>query len=190
MNMIYIATSSESKDLLGILELQSRNLRGARKADDLSAEGFVTLVHDLPLLQDLGTNHLHVVAKAGDTVVGYALVMERAFAPRIPELTPLFEHIDGLEYRGTPLAKANYVVMGQVCIDRAYRGQGLFRRLYAAYGDQLRPHFDYVVTEISGLNHRSRDAHLGVGFEILEEYSAPDGSPWTVVLWALGSAEP
>lgn len=183
--MISIAAARGDADLEGILQLQQRNLRRALTPESIASEGFVTLEHDLDLLRAMNSPFPHIVAKEEDTVVGYALVMERWVAPRIPDLAPLFAHIDRLEVDGVRLAETRYVVMGQVCVDRAYRGQGLFRRIYAAYGRQLRSHFDYVLTEISGHNQRSRDAHLHVGFEVVDRYSAPDGSPWLVVGWAL-----
>ena len=82
------------------------------------------------------------------------------------------------------LKDRRYYVMGQVCVAKAYRGKGVFDRLYAAHREHLRHRFDACVTEISVRNPRSLRAHARVGFEELERYrDAAD--EWVVVIWDL-----
>jgi len=92
----------------------------------------------------------------------------------------MFERLDAnAEVKGR-----RYYVMGQICVAKAYRGQGVFDRLYAAHREHLRHRFDACVTEISVRNPRSLRAHARVGFEELERYrDAAD--EWVVVIWDL-----
>ena len=66
------------------------------------------------------------------TVVGFALVMLSNFRNEIEVLIPMFERIDEL----VPKDKT-YVIMGQICVDKNYRKQGIFRGLYDFYRTQL-----------------------------------------------------
>jgi len=119
----------------------------------------------------------HIIAKDNDSVIGFALVMLSSFRNEIKLLIPLFEKIDEL----VPKRKT-YVVMGQICIDRNYRKQGLFRALYHFYKSELEEQFDFLVTEIDVTNVRSLQAHEAVGFKIIDSYEE-DGIVWNIVSW-------
>jgi hypothetical protein len=73
--------------------------------------------------------------------------------------------------------------MGQICIDKPYRGEGIFQKLYNYQREVLSTYFDYCITEISQLNTRSIKAHLRQGFQIIDTHSDDHGSIWEMVLW-------
>ena len=175
--------AATAADLPQILALQQRNLPVAISDEEARQQGFVTVQHDLPLLSEMNTPYPHQVAVADDRVVGYTLMMQRAFAQRIPVLVPLFERIDGLHWQEQPLTSLDYFVMGQVAVDKAYRGQGLFDGLYRAMAERLLPPFQLIVTEIATRNTRSLRAHARVGFKVLQRFVAPDGEDWSIVAW-------
>jgi GNAT superfamily N-acetyltransferase len=102
----------------------------------------------------------------------------------IPVLVPMFEEIDRIRYKGQLLKEARYIAMGQVCVDKIYRGQGVFAGLYLEMSRLMKRHFDIIITEISSRNTRSLRAHEKVGFEVLREYEA-GGELWVVVGLAL-----
>ena len=54
--------------------------------------------------------------------------------------------------------------MGQICIDKPWRGRGLFDQLYAAHRQHLSGRYDCCITEVATRNGRSMSAHLRVGF--------------------------
>jgi predicted GNAT superfamily acetyltransferase len=72
--------------------------------------------------------------------------------------------------------------MGQVCIAKGYRGQGIFQGLYQEMANQLEPHFEYIITEVSKRNPRSIRAHEKVGFLNVREYTSDDGEEWVILL--------
>ena len=88
----------------------------------------------------------------------------------------MFETADQL------LPNKNYLAMGQVCIDKPFRGKGIFKNLYAYYRDELSNQFDCLFTEVATLNTRSLNAHIAVGFEILDTQTT-DGTSWEMVNW-------
>src|SRR5205807_1770175 len=98
----------------------------------------------------------------------------RAF---IPILAPMFERL-----RALGILDRRCYVMGQICVARRWRGQGVFDLLYRAHRDLLRSRYDFVVTEVATRNLRSMRAHQRIGFTELERYrDATD--EWSVLRW-------
>ncbi|GAB3896359.1 GNAT family N-acetyltransferase [Spirosoma agri] len=182
--MIIITTVQSEADVQGILTLQQANLRKNVPLAVQIDQGFVTVEHDPAVLTRMNQAAPSIIAKDGETVVGYCLTMLPEFGTDVPELVPLFTLINTLDYNGKPLSDYPYYVMGQVCVADGYRGQRLFDRMYqhhrAVYSDRYR----LLITDISANNVRSLRAHARVGFEPLHEFHDPViGETWVVVLW-------
>lgn len=174
-NICYSRSNNE-EEFLGILDIQRRNVKSVLSGDEMRSEGFVTVVHSLELLKKMHQLCPHILAKNGNMVVGYALAMVPELRVDIPILAPLFEMTDDL------LPDRNYLVMGQICIDKPYRGKGLFSGMYKFYREQLHRDFECLVTEVSASNQRSLQAHLHVGFEILNT-RLDKGAEWNMMVW-------
>jgi GNAT superfamily N-acetyltransferase len=183
--MLTFGPAETDAHLQQILELQAANLPQHITPAEALEQGFVTVCHELGLLREMNEPHRHSLAWSGSELAGYALVMEPRFRARIPVLIPMFELLDDLPWHGRPLRHWRYFVMGQVCVAKAYRGQGAFAGLYHDLQARLRSSFDVVVTEISMRNPRSVRAHEKIGFEPLHRYIDPDGEDWLVVGWPL-----
>lgn len=181
--MFTYGPSTTDAHLQQIMALQKANLPRNISRQEASEQGFVTVDHDMETLQDMNTPYRHSAAWAGEELAGYALVMETRFRHRIPILFPMFELLDGIPWRGQPLRDWRYYVMGQVCVAKPYRGQGVFEGLYLDMRNRLSSHFDLVVTEISTRNLRSIRAHEKVGFQNIHEYADPHGEQWVIVGW-------
>lgn len=179
---ISFTLASSTEDLQQIITLQAANLERHISNDEAVEQGFVTVVHDLPLLEEMNRTEQSIIAKDGERVVGYCLSMPTSFRDLIPVLVPMFEKIDHLSFKNSLLKDSRYLVMGQVCIDKAYRGRGVFDGMYAKMQAELSSKYDYLITEIASRNTRSRRAHQRVGFEDLLSYSA-DAEQWELVLW-------
>lgn len=169
-------------DLRGILSLQAANHRDLITPQERAANGFLSLRHDLGLLREMNHPWGHVVSveTATGRVVGYALTMEQRFRSRLPLLDPMFTRIERLEWRARPVHAWRWYVMGQVCVAKERRGQGLVERMYAEQRRLTAPGYDLVVTEISRLNPRSIRAHEKAGWEVLDIYEDA-GEEWVVV---------
>lgn len=173
------------RDVESILALQAENHRDVVDAETAQREGFTSVRHDPAVLHAMNRAYPSAIAVSGDVLAGYALMMAQQFRKDVPILEPMFSLFERLEWRGEPLAgNARWFVMGQVCVAKAFRGQGVFDGVYhqlrAAYASQ----FDFVLTEISQRNVRSMRAHRRVGFETLHVYrdEAADET-WEVVVW-------
>lgn len=169
-------------DLHGILTLQAQNIKQHLSQKEKQKEGFVTVEHSIEQLKKMQRVSSQIVALHNNTVVGYALVMPPQLRKTIPVLTPLFDLLDTLKYKGKYLKNQAYYVMGQICIEKDFRGHGLFRQLYTAHRKRLCSLYDFCITEISSSNIKSLNAHQKIGFEKLHAFH--DGTDdWIVVLW-------
>jgi ribosomal protein S18 acetylase RimI-like enzyme len=175
----------DERDLLQILELQRRNLVHNLTPREASTDGFVTVEHTIDVLSLMHAISPSVVAKRGDVLAGYALMMPVDCRSFIPVLEPMFERMSKFRHYGRPLLEHRMYVMGQVCIDAVYRGQGLFEMMYREHQHQFADRFDFIVTEVAIGNTRSRRAHERVGFEAIDRYRDATNE-WVVLLWDFG----
>jgi len=181
--MVTIDIAQSENDFEGIKDLNVRNLYGVNSAREEQSQGFVTCPYSVDDIKIMNNPYPHIIANFNDTIVGYCLVMLKQHSDVMPVLQPMFELISRLDLYGQALSEMRYFTMGQVCVDKAHRGTGVFYRMYDYLKDQMQGNFDLVITEISALNTRSLRAHEKQGFIILKEYQAPDGHPWVVVCW-------
>lgn len=177
MKPILYKRASTLNELEQIRTLQLQNSSQNISSEEKLQEGFVTVQHSVALLEQMNSACAHIIAKDNDAVVGFALVMLSGFRNEIKALIPMFERIDKL----VPKDKT-YVVMGQICVDKNHRKQGIFRGLYHFYREELQHQFDYLITEVAAINLRSMQAHEAIGFKIIDTYNE-DGIVWNIVLW-------
>lgn len=180
--MIIYTSSKNDKDLSGILNLQRNNLAGNLQQEEIQSQGFVTVLHSMEDLQKMNAIEQHIIAKDNDTVVAYLLAMTEKSKFDIPVLVPMFELFETIQYKNKTLSEYNYMVVGQVCVDKKYRGQGVLDKCYDLYINKFRTRYDFAVTEIATSNQRSLNAHKRIGFRTIQEYVAPKGETWAIVL--------
>ena len=175
--------TSSLHDLEGILQLQKHNLPSNLSPEEIKSQGFVTVNHTLDQLTNLNNIEKHIIAKDKDTVIGYLLAVTKASMSAIPVLIPMFEAFNKTSFKGKLIADYHYIVIGQACVDKAYRGQGVFDQLYQTYKEHYSHRYDFAITEIDVTNLRSRNAHKRVGFEEVSTYTSPDDKEWVIVVW-------
>ncbi len=182
---IVFSSVSTSEEVTQILDLQARNHVSKVSPAVAQEQGFVTVKHNPQVLQRMNEVAPSIIAKDGEQVVGYALVMPRSFAVDIPILQPMFDLLDTLSWRGTNLQNSSrWFAMGQICVAEGYRGMGVFDGMYLKMKEACRDGYDFVITEIAERNGRSIRAHERVGFETLHTFSDEvAGEDWRVVVW-------
>jgi ribosomal protein S18 acetylase RimI-like enzyme len=180
---MFFARQTETKeDLFQILQLQQQYLAGRNSNSEEKEQGFVTVHHTLEKLEFLHALAPSVIVQDAERVIAYALVMLTKAGSLIPELKSMFQMLETLSWKGKPLQQYRYYVMGQVCVDKPYRGQGVFKMLYDKHRELMQPHYDFVITEIATRNTRSINAHTKVGFELLHRFK-DEKEEWDMVLW-------
>jgi hypothetical protein len=177
MKSILYKRASALDELQQIRTLQLQNSAQHISSEEKLQEGFVTVQHTVALLEQMNSACAHIIAKDNDLVAGFALVMLSRFRNEIKVLTPMFERIDSLLQKDQ-----TYVVMGQICVAKNYRKQGLFRGLYHFYKEQLQDEFTCLITEVAAINLRSMKAHETIGFKVIDTYK-DDDIVWNIMLW-------
>ena len=175
--MVEAGPVGNERELQQILELQQANLARSLSPEQISEQGFVTVEHTLDLLRRMHAIAPSNVAREGESLAGYALVMPVECRSFIPMLEPMFARLEQLG-----MMRQRFYVMGQICVAAPWRGQGVFDLLYRAHRKYLRTAYDLSVTEVAMRNTRSMRAHQRVGFEIIDRYrDATD--EWALLRW-------
>ena len=169
-------------ELQGILDLQKLNLKDHVDDIEKAAQGFVTFQHSFDLMKSMNDAQQHVIGVDNNKVVAYALTMIKTFEQSLPAARPFFNLLKEIPFGNSFLFEQNMYAMGQVCIDKAYRGKGVFEKLYALHKGQFSNKFDYIVTEVSTSNPRSLKAHENVGFETIFKFR-DDSDEWNILVW-------
>ena len=95
----------------------------------------------------------------------------------------MFEVFDKILYCGKLVTYYKFIVVGQVCIDKNYRGKGLLDKSYAAYKNLYKNKYDFAITEIATTNHRSLNAHKRIGFKEVHQFTDINKIEWSIVIW-------
>ena len=179
---IQFTIASTDEDLRQIMALQRQNLYKNTPVDYQKDQGFTTVEHSFEVLKEMNNALPQIIAKDGDILVGYALVMPRTFGQLVPELVPMFDIVAELDWQGKTIGEQRFYVMGQICVAESHRGQGIFDGLYAAHKKHFAADFDICVTEVAVRNTRSQRAHERVGFRTIYTYEDYT-DVWNVVVW-------
>jgi ribosomal protein S18 acetylase RimI-like enzyme len=169
-------------DIDQILALQARNLKQNLSVEEKSAEGFLTMQFTPAMLWALHQLAPSVVVRDGSEIIAYAIVVLPEGRSLYPDLEGMFISLEKVEWNKQPLAGVSFYVMGQICVAKEYRGQGLFSMLYNKHRELFQDKYDCLVTEISTANLRSMRAHEKVGFQAIHRYR-DYLDEWNVVLW-------
>lgn len=173
---------SRKEELEQIAALSAQNLRTVVSATEKKEQGFITWEYPLALLEAMHAIAPSVIIKQGEQVAGFALTATQEMTRVHPELAVMLQNLQTLTYNNQPILAHRLYMMGQICIDKAHRGKGLFDLLYQHHKAVYSKQYDLLLTEISTSNHRSLRAHQRVGFETIHTYH-DHLDEWDVVVW-------
>jgi ribosomal protein S18 acetylase RimI-like enzyme len=169
-------------ELIQIHRLNQQNLRRNLDINTQQREGFVTWLYSPELLQKMHKLSPSIIVKDGGKVVAYALTTLKESKAFHPDLETMFCNLADVHYKNKPLSSHRFYCMGQICIDKRYRGKGIVTMLYQKHKETYGEHYEFLLTEISANNFRSLKAHDKIGFQTIYTYKdAMD--EWKVVIW-------
>ena len=166
---------STTEDLLQILDLQKRNHKDAISREQAVKEGYVTVRHNMESLSEICGEDGHVIAVYNNEVVGYALTMHSMYAEKIPELIELMEQLRSIE------DNQEFLIMGQLCVAKEWRGKGVVKNMYAHMKDCFVDRYPGIYTEVASDNLRSLKAHIKCGYQVIHTYDNRAGKEWKIV---------
>ncbi len=150
-------------ELKGILTLLESNLAINVPDEVEDKEGFLTVAYSREDLKRMHDTEPGIIAKDKDQVIAYVLALNPVIKKDFPILTPLLDLFEKIIYEGRPVSTYNYLIIGQACIEKNYRGKGIFKKIYAAYNARFRDKYDFAISEIATRNQRSMNAHSESG---------------------------
>jgi|SRR5688572_24327340 len=180
--MIYSTLVNNVIELQQILQLQQRNLTHKISTEEIGSQGFVTFQHDLEILQQFHQLAPSVIVKDDDQVVAYALTVVNEARYIFPPMESMFALLESLQWNNKSFQRYRHYEMGQICVDKSYRGKGVFEMLYQQHKKSYSHLYDLLVTKISTKNYRSLRAHEKVGFQTLL-VQKDELDEWAVVAW-------
>jgi len=169
------------EELQQILELQRLNIPESLSDFEREKQGFVTVHHNLEILNAMNDKCPHVIATYNDKVIGYTLCMIKKFRDSIEVLQPMFQQIEKLAN-----LDQSFIVMGQVCVAKKFRRKGVFRGLYIHMKNELKSKFNNIITEVDKQNTRSLNAHYAIGFKVLYSYRS-NNQDWEILGWNINN---
>ena len=171
-------------DIEQILALQQLNLKTNVSEEIKNDQGFLTVCHNREQLEMMRSLTPQIIAKADGKVVAYALAMLPAMGKLVADLQPMFDIVEDIEWKGKFIRDYKYYMMGQICVAEAFRGQGIFEKLYYTHKSFYKKEYDLCITEISTSNKRSQRAHERLGFKTIHSHQ-DHVDRWNVVAWEL-----
>ncbi|PWY55408.1 N-acetyltransferase [Legionella qingyii] len=160
-------------DFEQIVVLQNENLI-SRLSSSEKADGYLSEAFSVEQLKSMDEDICVFVCKDKERVCGYICVNSVEYNKNIPLVASMLDCFPDITYQGKPLSTYNIAISGPVCIDKAYRGQGLFFNLYNKLSEFLlneRPELELYVVLISSQNLRSVNAHKKLGMEDVGAFS-------------------
>lgn len=180
--MITIKFVTDEAELEGIKQLQELNLRKNIARTKALADGYLSADYSLEFLNHMHQAHPSIIALSDKKVVGYSLVAVKSIRNNHTLLGELFNTIDNTIYNEIPLNDTNYVVVGQLCVAKDFRGKGVSREMYNYFRKHLSGSFKYCITDVASDNLPSLNAHLSTGFVVVASQNY-GGINWHIVLW-------
>ena len=149
----------------------------ANHVSNLSAEeqksGFVTTNLTDDQLEDLIVKENGVtIAREGGRVIAFALAAPWEYWSQWPLFVHMIGELGKYDYLGQKLTLENTYQYGPVCIDRAFRGRGLFERVFRASLDSMAERYPIMITFVNHVNGRSHAAHTRkAGMDVLGNFA-------------------
>ena len=140
------------KDLAGVDELLERNFAD-NLTDSQKKDGFLSIRFTRDQLREMADDGIMVVALCESRVVGFLSTQSCRYNLAIPVARTMIESLsDSIEQSRT-------LVCGPVCIDSAFRGQGILEKMYALLGRETAGIYTTGITFVADGNPRSIAAH-------------------------------
>ncbi len=173
---------SDQSQLEKIKILQEQNLRSALTIAEAAKEGFLTAEYSIEFLEKMHDATPSIIVMDGDVLAGYALATTKEVGIHHNLIKDLFAAIDRISYESTMLKDRAYIIIGQLCVAKNYRGMGLVQKMYNTFRDEYAVAYEYCLTDVAEDNPRSLKAHLKSGFQVVDTLRY-GGIGWDIVLW-------
>ena len=177
-----IISKANISDIPNVLGLQVNNLFRNVSEDERRKEGFVSFESSPELLKEIINDGGIILAKSNGLTVGYLIYFSLTQGKKIANFLKLIESVEERVYKNRKLKEQNFCILGQICIEKNWRNNGILEKLYVKLRADLLGVYDLAISDISEDNKKSVHVHLEkMNFENMGVYSHNDKN-WVVVL--------
>ncbi len=179
------------RDYPGMVRLMQANQKGELSEEERRQGGYLSASFTEAQIAEFAAKVPLVVARDGDDVVGFAVLMRTDGADHPPLERDMIATFPRARFAGRALDRYGSVVSwGPVCVDRRKRGAGLLRRMHAKALATLAGRFEVGVSLVADGNPRSLHAHVdGLGMENVGTFES-DGILYHLLAFAIPPAPP
>jgi GNAT superfamily N-acetyltransferase len=133
-------------------------------AEEDKKDGFVTTHLTEEQLETLITREKGItVAVDQGGVVAFAMAAPWSFWKAWPMFLVMLDKLEKSYFDGKKLTEENTYQYGPICVAKAYRGKGVFEKVFFASLASMADRFPVMTTFINKINHRSYAAHVRKG---------------------------
>src|SRR5690554_5468040 len=148
-------TLATPTDIPGVLRLQNKYLYG-KMTEEERKDGFVTTPFTQKQVEDiLKENGLFVAKNEEGIVVGYIYAASWKYFEQWEIFNYMVSRFPKVNFRGREITTENSFQYGPVCIDKPYRGQGLFNQLFEEMRLEFVKRHPISITFINKINEIS-----------------------------------
>lgn len=148
------------QDIEAIMQLQEKYHVSNLTEEEKQTKGFVTMkvTHEqFSYLTSKGGVFI-AVTETGD-LAAYALTSDWTYYSQWAIIQEMERLLPEFSFEKMAITTKNSFQYGPVCIDEAFRGQGILEQLFKAIEVVYAPHFALAITFINKQNERSMRAH-------------------------------
>lgn len=159
-------------DISAILELQKK-YHVATISDADKPDGFVTTLFTQDQFEELitGENGIAIASDEG-CIIAYVMAASWNFWSKWPLFIHMIADLSNMNYMGTTLSTENSYQYGPICIEKAYRGTEVLKRIFDFSRAQMRERYPILITFINHTNSRSYEAHTRkLGLDVIKSFT-------------------
>lgn len=157
-------------DLDQVHDLQKR-YHVSTISDEDRPDGFVTTLFTSEQFERLIDDEAGLsIAVDGDKVVGYAMAASWEYWSEWPLFAHMINDLPDTEYLGRTMSMENSYQYGPICVDKEYRGIGVFAHLFDFSRESMRERYPVLLTFVNQINPRSITAHRKLGLDLIKEF--------------------
>ncbi|MBS2001393.1 MAG: GNAT family N-acetyltransferase [Cyanobacteria bacterium SZAS LIN-5] len=162
-------TTAGALDFEQVVTLQKANSL-AVLPEDARGDGFLSSDFTAEQFEQMAKSVALIVALDAGQVIGFVCASTPEFNRNVPVPAAMMQRFPRIKIGSRRLNEVSSFISGPVCVEKSYRGQGVFEALYNKLFDATATDFDVALAFIATSNPRSVKAHGKVGMDVIDRF--------------------
>lgn len=157
-------------DFEKMVQLQNKYLKSVLSTEE-QANGFLSVAFTADQFRAMDKDLcIAVCSDDQDQLRGYLCSSTPQFNQQFPLLASMINRFPHIQYRNKPVSTYHSFLTGPGCVDKKFRGQGIYLNLYQKLFEMIPPEYEIALTMISDDNPRSLNGSKNSGREVLGQF--------------------